>query len=51
MREIRLLGPGDEEPLERFLTAHPDSGQLLRANLSRGGIEDRGAPVRPSAAR
>jgi len=44
MREIRLLGPGDEEPLERFLTAHPDSGQLLRANLSRGGIEDRGAP-------
>jgi GNAT superfamily N-acetyltransferase len=44
MREIRLLGPGDEEPLERFLAAHPDGGHLLRANLSRGGIEDHGAP-------
>ena len=44
MREIRLLGPGDEEPLERFLAAHPDGGHLLHANLNRGGIEDRGAP-------
>lgn len=43
MREIRLLGPGDEEPLERFLAAHGDEGQLLRANLARGGLEDRGA--------
>ncbi len=44
MREVRLLGPGDEEPLERFLAAHRDGGHLLRANLSRGGIEDRGSP-------
>jgi RimJ/RimL family protein N-acetyltransferase len=44
MQEIRLLGPGDEEPLERFLAAHRDGAQLLRANLSRGGIADRGAP-------
>ena len=44
MREIRLLGPGDEEPLECFLAAHPNGGHLLRANLNRGGLEDRGAP-------
>jgi hypothetical protein len=44
MQEIRLLGPGDEEPLERFLAAYPDGAQLLRANLSRGGIADCGAP-------
>lgn len=44
MCEIRLLEPGDEEPLERFLAAHRDEGQLLRANLDRGGIEDRGEP-------
>jgi RimJ/RimL family protein N-acetyltransferase len=50
MREIRLLGPGDEEPLERFLAAHPDGGHLLRANLSRGGIEDRGAPYQATYA-
>ena len=43
MREIRLLGPGDEEPLERFLAAHGDEAHLLRANLARGGLEDRGA--------
>jgi GNAT superfamily N-acetyltransferase len=43
MQEIRLLGPGDEAPLDRFLAAHRDEAQLLRANLSRGGIEDRGA--------
>jgi GNAT superfamily N-acetyltransferase len=50
MREIRLLGPGDEEPLERFLAKHRDGGQLLRANLSRGGIEDRGAPYQATYA-
>jgi len=50
MREIRLLGPGDEEPLERFLAAHPDGGQLLRANLNRGGIEYRGAPYQATYA-
>lgn len=44
MHEIRLLGPGDEAPLERFLAALGDGAQLLRANLSRGGIADRGAP-------
>ena len=44
MQEIRLLGPGDEARLDRFLAAHRDGAQLLRANLSRGGIEDRGAP-------
>lgn len=50
MREIRFLGPGDEEPLERFLAAHPDGGQLLRANLSRGGIGDSGAPYQATYA-
>jgi RimJ/RimL family protein N-acetyltransferase len=44
MSEIRLLGPGDEAPLDRFLAAHSDQSQLLRANLRRGGIADRGEP-------
>jgi len=44
MPEIRLLGPGDEAPLNRFLVARGDLAQLLRANLSRGGIADRGKP-------
>ena len=42
MPEIRLLGPGDEAPLDRYLAAHGDQAQLLRANLRRGGIADRG---------
>lgn len=42
MCEIRLLGPGDEASLRRFLAAHGDAGHLLRANLDRGGIEDHG---------
>lgn len=50
MREIRLLGPGDEEPLDRFLAARGDEGQLLRANLARGGLEDRGAPCQATYA-
>ena len=50
MREIRLLGPGDEDPLERFLAARGDEGQLLRANLARGGLEDRGAPYQATYA-
>jgi len=50
MYEIRLLEPGDEEPLQRFLAAHPDAGHLLRANLARGGIEDRGQPYQATYA-
>lgn len=50
MREIRLLKPGDEEPLERFLAARGDEGHLLRANLARGGLEDRGAPYQATYA-
>jgi len=44
MYEIRLLEPGDEEPLQRFLSEHRDGAHLLHANLGRGGIEDRGVP-------
>lgn len=44
MPEIRLLGPGDQAPLDRFLVAQGDQAQLLHANLSRGGIVDRGEP-------
>jgi RimJ/RimL family protein N-acetyltransferase len=44
MPEIRLLGPEDEAPLDRFLAAHGDYAQLMRANLRRGGIADRGEP-------
>lgn len=44
MREIRLLGPGDEGRLDRFLAERGGQSQLLRANLERGGLEDRGAP-------
>lgn len=44
MPEIRILEPGDETPLDRFLVVRGDQAQLLRANLRRGGIADRGEP-------
>jgi hypothetical protein len=40
--QIRLLGPGDEGRLEAFLAEHADSSLVLRSNLARGGLADRG---------
>ncbi|HVJ52503.1 MAG TPA: GNAT family N-acetyltransferase [Aliidongia sp.] len=38
--EIRRLGPGDEEAVERFLARHAESSLFLRSNLARSGLED-----------
>ncbi len=40
MQETRLLGPGDEARLERFLAERGAESQLLRADLERGGLGD-----------
>ena len=39
-----LLGPGDEDRLERYLLTRPDTTMFLRSNLREGGIVDRGEP-------
>ena len=44
MSEIRLLGPGDEPALERFLATHPDTTMFLRGNLQLAGIVHTGEP-------
>ena len=42
--EVRVLGPGDEQPLEEFLRAHAESSMILRSNVCAAGLVDRGAP-------
>lgn len=42
---LTLLGPGDEDELERFLVAHADSSMFLRGNVRRAGLVDRGEPL------
>jgi predicted GNAT family acetyltransferase len=40
--DIRILGAGDEERLDRFLMRHADSSLFLRSNLRVAGLVDRG---------
>jgi GNAT superfamily N-acetyltransferase len=42
---LKLLGPGDEAELERFLAQHRDSSMFLRANSRQAGLLDRGEPL------
>jgi GNAT superfamily N-acetyltransferase len=42
---IRLLHPGDEQPLERFLVRHADSSMFLRANSRAAGLVYQGQPL------
>lgn len=39
----RLLGPGDEALLERFLLRHADASMFLRSNARAAGLADTGA--------
>jgi uncharacterized protein len=41
---IRVLQPGDEERLDRFLGQHADSSLFLRSNALVGGLRDEGRP-------
>ncbi|HEV2673499.1 MAG TPA: GNAT family N-acetyltransferase [Aliidongia sp.] len=43
--EIRILGTGDEDLLDRFLRQHADSSLFLRSNLRVAGLVDRGKPL------
>ncbi|MGH0036602.1 MAG: GNAT family N-acetyltransferase [Myxococcota bacterium] len=45
MPTIRILGPGDEAALERFLRPRADSSMFLRANLRAAGFVDDGRPL------
>ena len=40
--DIRILGAGDEDRLDRFLQQHADSSLFLRSNLKIAGLVDRG---------
>lgn len=42
--QVRRLGPGDEDGLERFLAGHVETSMFLCSNLRRAGLEDRGEP-------
>jgi uncharacterized protein len=43
--DIRILGAGDEQLLDRFLVRHADSSLFLRSNLAIAGLVDRGQPL------
>jgi RimJ/RimL family protein N-acetyltransferase len=45
MPELRLLGPGDEGPLDAFLARHADTSMFLRSNARSAGLTDRGEPM------
>jgi len=44
MTEIRILRPGDEEVLERFLLPRIASSMFLIGNMRAAGLEDKGQP-------
>jgi predicted GNAT family acetyltransferase len=48
--DVRILVPGDEEALERFLRQHTDSSLFLRSNLRAAGLIDRGEPLQATYA-
>jgi RimJ/RimL family protein N-acetyltransferase len=41
---IRILEPGDEQPLDRFLRRHADGSVFLRSNVLGAGLRDQGRP-------
>ncbi len=45
MPDLRLLRPGDEAALDRFLAGYADTSMFLRANARSAGLEDRGEPM------
>lgn len=47
---IRVLAPGDEAALERFLLRHSDSSLFLRSNSRAAGLVDRGEPLQATYA-
>lgn len=47
---MRLLRPGDEQALERFLKTQSDSSLLMLSNLASAGIEDSGGDYQGSYA-
>jgi len=47
---IRILRSGDEDALETFLAPRADTSMFLRANVRRGGLEDRGRPLQATYA-
>src|SRR5262245_25022637 len=42
--ELRVLTTGDEERVEQFLAAHPETSMFLRSNARRAGLVYEGAP-------
>lgn len=50
MAEVRLLGPGDEAPLDAFLAGHADTSMFLRANARSAGLVDKGEPLQATYA-
>jgi hypothetical protein len=42
MREVRILGTGDEEPYFSFLERHLETSVFLVSNAERAGLVDRG---------
>lgn len=42
---VRILRPGDEDIVERFLARHADASMFLRSNLRAAGLVDRGEPL------
>jgi predicted GNAT family acetyltransferase len=42
---IKILHPGDEEPLKVFLCQYSDTSMFLRSNLHVAGLENTGAPL------
>jgi RimJ/RimL family protein N-acetyltransferase len=43
--DLRLLRPGDEVALDRFLAGYAYTSMFLRANARAAGLEDRGEPM------
>jgi hypothetical protein len=39
---VRILRPGDEDAVDRFLAGHADTSMFLRSNLRAVGLRDRG---------
>jgi predicted GNAT family acetyltransferase len=47
---VRMLGPGDEAPLEAFLLPRVESSMFLLGNMRDSGLRDRGEPYEGSYA-
>lgn len=42
LRSVRILASGDEPLVDRFLASRPETTMILRSNLARAGLVDRG---------